>query len=240
MSWKKILLEGDQYTHPTSNGFKHIPADGGAGKFLGWSGAQGEASWQDPPSSSTWNVNNGQGTKQWTTSHEDAIRFAEGSNISIAFDTTNKYITFSATDTNTDTKWTGTSVGLVAATGRTSLGLGTMATAATSSYAALAGATFTGIVKIDEGTARLANRVLEINEGTTASLGHVNYDTVLIQADDAATIRFNDAGNANGQGAICQDNDYMRISTKSNLYFATGFDNGDYGYNGGTTALTIN
>ena len=43
-------------------------------------------------------------------------------------------------------KWDGDATGLVAATGRTSLGLGTMATAATADYAALAGATFTGAV----------------------------------------------------------------------------------------------
>ena len=43
-------------------------------------------------------------------------------------------------------KWDGGDTGLVAATGRTSLGLGTMATAAASDYAALSGATFTGAV----------------------------------------------------------------------------------------------
>ncbi len=43
-------------------------------------------------------------------------------------------------------KWDGGSTGLDAATGRASLGLGTMATQASTSYAALSGATFTGTI----------------------------------------------------------------------------------------------
>ena len=135
------------YTHPTSNGNKHVPVDGAVGKFLGYSGGAGAASWQDPPNTNqltTWDVNNGQNTKQWSVSHGENVKFAGGANASVTFDESSQLITFAATDTNTDTKWNGGTSGLNATTGRTSLGLGTMAVATASDYATIASPTLTG------------------------------------------------------------------------------------------------
>lgn len=52
------------------------------------------------------------------------------------------------TDTNTDTKWDGGTTGLTAATGRTSLGLGTAATAASTDFIAVSGDAMTGTLTL--------------------------------------------------------------------------------------------
>ena len=72
-------------------------------------------------------------------------------------------------------KWDGGSTGLNPATGRTSLGLGTMATAATTDYAALSGATFTGAIN---GTSLTLSGDLTIN-GTTTTI-----NSTTISVDD--------------------------------------------------------
>ena len=62
-----------------------------------------------------------------------------------------------------------------AAAGRTTLGLGTMATEAAASYAALAGATFTGNIAINNGTSTAITTT-----GTTAALFNANATTLNI------------------------------------------------------------
>jgi hypothetical protein len=68
-----------------------------------------------------------------------------------------------------------------AAAGRTTLGLGTMATEAAASYAALAGATFTGNIAINNGTSTAITTT-----GTTAALFNANATTLNIGG--AATV----------------------------------------------------
>ncbi len=55
---KNIEAEANKYIHPTTSGYKHIPAGGTTGKILGWS-ADGTAIWIDPPETYTHPTNPG-------------------------------------------------------------------------------------------------------------------------------------------------------------------------------------
>lgn len=112
------------------------------------------------------------------------------------------YNVTSAKITNWDTaytdrnKWDGGSTGLNAATGRTSLGLGTMATASASDYAALSGATFTGDIAVNGGDITTT--------ATTATLYNANATTVNI-GSAATTVSIGDTANHTGTTTVQHD-----------------------------------
>ena len=94
-------------------------------------------------------------------------------------------------------KWDGGATGLTASTGRTSLGLGTMATAATTDYAALAGATFTGRIIPRTGSASASTAPIDFAAGTLLT---VPEDGALEYTSDGLYITSNPGTTTTGTG----------------------------------------
>jgi hypothetical protein len=116
----------NNYVHPTTAGNKHVPTGGSSGQFLKYS-SSGTAVWA-ADNNTTYSVGAGGLTQQnFTTTLKNKL---DG----IAASANNYSLPFTNNSTNWNTaydktlQWDGSSTALTASTGRTSLGLGSLAT----------------------------------------------------------------------------------------------------------------
>ena len=85
------------YVHPTTNGNKHIPADGESGQFLGWS-ADGTAAWVNNPNTDTHRPIKLDGV-EILGNNNTPLDLVAGSYISLAYNNNNNEVTITNTMT---------------------------------------------------------------------------------------------------------------------------------------------
>jgi len=144
-SWLAI----SNYTHPTGDGNLHVPATSTTnnGKVLTAGSTAGSLSWGSlfvaditdiTSSAAELNLLDGVTATTAELNYSDGVTSAIQTQLDAKVDDSQVLTNVPSgalfTDTNTDTKWDGGATGLTAATGRTSLGLGTAATSAATAF----------------------------------------------------------------------------------------------------------